>query len=47
MIKRMKRRIFIFKWRWENRNWRECRHKRRAFKRELAKYDYVNNFVGR
>lgn len=46
MIKRVKRRLFILKWNWKNRRWQECRHKRRAFERELAKYDYENNFVG-
>jgi len=46
MIKRVKRRLFIFKWHWKNRHWQECRQKRRAFERDLAKYDNVNNFVG-
>lgn len=42
MMYRLKRRIFIIKWRIKNRKWCECRHKRRALERELRScgYDY-------
>jgi len=35
-------RVFIFKimWRFENRNWKDCRHKRKAFDKAVANYKY-------
>lgn len=40
MFERIKRRLFILKWRRKNRNWCECRHKRRALDRELTRQGY-------
>lgn len=37
---KIKRMIFIVKWHWKNRNWCECRHKRRSLDRALKKEEY-------
>ena len=34
--------LFIQKWRFNNRKWHECRHKRRALERALTKNGFIN-----
>lgn len=40
MIQKIKRQLFIIRWKYRNRRWCECRHKRKALKRDLRRYGY-------
>ena len=37
-FRNIKQLLFYIKWHWENRKWKDCRHKRRAYRRAWLKH---------
>lgn len=41
----MKDLLFKIKWHWKNRKWKDCRQKRKTFKRDLAKEKFLEEIL--